>query len=76
MLSHFDEVGRTSKNVNVYVFVSLFGDEKEVVLLAFLDDDVFVVEEHVGRCGRICVADFLFVDGNAALLGEFAHLAF
>lgn len=40
----------------------LFHAEEEVVFLAFLDEDVFVVEEQVGGCGGVDVAHFLFVD--------------
>ena len=40
----------------------LFCDEEVVVFLAFLDDDVFIVEEHVDCCRGVGIGDFLFVD--------------
>ena len=56
--------------------VFLNGFEEEVVFLAFLHEDVFSLKEQVGGGGGVDVGDFFFVDGEAALLGEFAELAF
>ena len=54
----------------------LSGNYQVVVFLAFLSNDIFAVEKHVGRSRCVSVGDFLLIDGETSLLGEFAHLAF
>lgn len=48
--------------VEIYVFWELFRCQKEFTLFAFLDEDVFAVDEHVGRRGSINVGHLLAVD--------------
>ena len=54
----------------------LFGNQKEVVLLALLDEYILIVEEQALSCRLVDFGHFLLVDGEAALLCELAKLAF
>ena len=49
--------------------------DEVIVLFAALDEDVLVVEQHVGRDGSVSIGDLLLVDGDSAALYHLAHLA-
>ena len=68
--------GRRSGFVVICRLKMLFCDEEVVVFLAFLDDDIFIVEEHVNCCRGVSVGDFLFIDCKTTLLSHLAHFAF
>ena len=49
--------------------------KQEIVLLATLNQDVLIVEKHVGGSGCIGVGYLLLVDGDTTALYHLAHLA-
>jgi len=53
----------------------LLDNEQEIVLFAFLCEDVFAVEQHVGTGWHVGVGDLFLVDAHATALSELAHLA-
>ena len=68
--------GDSLKRCKVTNFSALLGNQKEIILLAALDKQVFSVEK-IGYCDcGVGICGFLFVDREASLLCHFAHFAF